>query len=47
MRAPNLYECPPQIFHPNVSNEGEICVNVLKRDWKPELGIKHVLLVIR
>ena len=36
-----------RIFHPNVSNEGEICVNVLKRDWKPELGIKHVLLVVR
>uniref|UniRef100_A0A7S1SKZ5 E2 ubiquitin-conjugating enzyme n=1 Tax=Tetraselmis chuii TaxID=63592 RepID=A0A7S1SKZ5_9CHLO len=36
-----------KIFHPNVSNEGEICVNVLKKDWKPDLGIRHVLLVIR
>jgi len=35
------------IFHPNVSNNGEICVNTLKKDWKPELGLKHVLLVIR
>lgn len=34
-----------KIFHPNVSNNGEICVNVLKRDWKAELGIRHVLLV--
>ena len=36
-----------KIFHPNVSNTGAICVNSLKKDWKPELGIKHILLVIR
>lgn len=36
-----------KIWHPNVSKEGEICVNVLKRDWKPDLGLRHVLLVIR
>ncbi len=34
-----------KIFHPNVSKTGEICVNTLKKDWKEELGIKHVLLV--
>lgn len=34
-----------KIFHPNVSSIGEICVNTLKKDWKPELGIEHVLLV--
>ncbi|XP_065426946.1 ubiquitin-conjugating enzyme E2 S [Chrysemys picta bellii] len=34
-----------KIFHPNVGANGEICVNVLKKDWKAELGIKHVLLV--
>jgi ubiquitin-conjugating enzyme E2 S len=34
-----------KIFHPNVSNKGEICVNTLKKDWKSELGIGHVLLV--
>lgn len=36
-----------KIFHPNVSNTGEICVNVLKRDWTPTLGLRHVLTVIR
>lgn len=34
-----------KIFHPNVSQQGEICVNTLKKDWKPDLGIKHILLV--
>ena len=36
-----------QIFHPNVASNGEICVNTLNKDWKPELGIGHVLLVIK
>ena len=36
-----------KIFHPNVSPEGEICVNTLKRDWKPEHTLAHVLQVIR
>ena len=34
-----------RIFHPNVAANGEICVNTLKKDWKAELGIKHLLLV--
>ena len=36
-----------KIFHPNVSKTGEICVNVLKRDWKSDLGLRHVLVIIR
>ncbi|KAI8467169.1 MAG: ubiquitin-conjugating enzyme/RWD-like protein [Monoraphidium minutum] len=36
-----------KIWHPNVSKSGEICVNVLKKDWAPDLGLRHVLLVIR
>ncbi|CAG9760601.1 unnamed protein product [Ceutorhynchus assimilis] len=36
-----------KIFHPNVAQNGEICVNTLKKDWKPDLGIKHVLLTIK
>ncbi len=36
-----------QIFHPNISKTGEICVNTLKRDWKPEHSLSHILSVIR
>lgn len=36
-----------KIFHPNVATNGEICVNTLKKDWKPDLGIKHILLTIK
>lgn len=46
-------EAPPKgifrtrIFHPNVSERGDICVNALKKDWSPALGLRHILLVIR
>jgi ubiquitin-conjugating enzyme E2 S len=35
-----------KIFHPNVSEKGEICVNTLKRDWNPlQWSIKHIFEV--
>jgi len=49
--GPEFPQVPPKgifltkIFHPNVSKNGEICVNTLKKDWKEDLGIKHLLLV--
>lgn len=36
-----------KIFHPNVANNGDICVNTLKKDWTPDVTISHVLQVIR
>ncbi|XP_049866611.1 ubiquitin-conjugating enzyme E2 S [Pectinophora gossypiella] len=36
-----------RIFHPNVSAAGEVCVNTLARDWRPELGLAHALLAVR
>lgn len=37
-----------KIFHPNVSDKGEICVNTLKRDWDPtNWSIRNILQVIR
>jgi hypothetical protein len=34
-----------KVFHPNVSPSGEICVNVLKKDWTPDTALRHVFLV--
>ena len=51
--SPEFPQTPPKgyfvtkIFHPNVSSSGDICVNTLKRDWKPEYGIGHVLTVVK
>jgi len=36
-----------KIFHPNVAKNGEICVNTLKKDWKADLGLKHVLITVK
>ena len=36
-----------KIFHPNVAANGDICVNTLKKDWKPTMGLRHILQVIR
>lgn len=36
-----------KIFHPNVAKNGAICVNTLKRDWKSDMGIEHVLTVCK
>ncbi len=37
-----------KIFHPNVSPEGEICVNILKKDWEPtNWSLRNIFEVIR
>ncbi|CAL8105026.1 unnamed protein product [Calicophoron daubneyi] len=37
-----------KVFHPNIAPlTGEICVNTLKRDWKSDLGLRHILLTIK
>ena len=36
-----------RIWHPNVEEKtGSVCVDTLKKDWKPSLSLRHVLLVI-
>jgi len=36
-----------KIFHPNVGDNGEICVNTLKKDWKSTYGIGHILVTVK
>ncbi len=37
-----------RIYHPNVAPDtGSICVNTLKKDWTPDVTLRHVLAVIR
>jgi len=37
-----------KIFHPNISDKGEVCVNTLKRDWDPsKWSLAQILLTIR
>jgi len=34
----------PQVYHPNIDFDGNICLNILREDWKPVLGINHILM---
>lgn len=34
-KSPPKGYCITKIFHPNISEKGEICVNTLKKDWNP------------
>ncbi|KAG9393261.1 Ubiquitin-protein ligase Ube2S [Carpediemonas membranifera] len=45
--SPPLGRFMTKVFHPNISVDGEICVNVLKRDWTPDTTLRHVLMIIR
>lgn len=51
--GPEYPNTPPKgyfitkIYHPNVASNGDICVNTLKRDWTPDVVLKHVFQIIR
>lgn len=32
-----------QVYHPNIDTEGNICLNILREDWKPVLSINSVV----
>ena len=31
-----------KIFHPNIDDQGGVCLNILKADWKPVLTVSHL-----
>lgn len=32
-----------KIYHPNIDLDGNVCLNILRKDWKPVLNINHVI----
>ena len=41
---PPKCHCDTQIYHPNIDLQGNVCLNILRADWKPVLGINAVIL---
>ncbi|RKO85643.1 ubiquitin-conjugating enzyme/RWD-like protein [Blyttiomyces helicus] len=36
--------CTQKIYHPNIDLEGNVCLNILREDWKPVLNINSVMV---
>ncbi len=36
-------KCEQKIYHPNIDLEGNVCLNILREDWKPVLTINSVV----
>lgn len=41
--APPRVRCLTKIFHPNIDDDGNICLNILREEWKPVLSLNSVL----
>ncbi|EFJ13953.1 hypothetical protein SELMODRAFT_121306 [Selaginella moellendorffii] len=40
--APKV-KCKTKIYHPNIDLEGNVCLNILREDWKPVLSINSII----
>ena len=40
---PPIVTCLTKIWHPNINLDGNVCLNILRKDWKPVLSINHII----
>lgn len=50
LKIPNTYpheppklKCETSIYHPNIDQDGNVCLNILREDWKPVLTINAII----
>jgi len=41
---PPKVHCDTKVYHPNIDPMGNICLNILREDWKPVLTIQAIIL---
>jgi ubiquitin-conjugating enzyme E2 M len=41
---PPKVKCTQKIYHPNIDLEGNVCLNILREDWKPVLNLNAVIV---
>lgn len=41
---PPKVKCVPKVYHPNLDLEGNVCLNILREDWKPVLNLNAVMV---
>lgn len=40
---PPKLKCESSIYHPNIDHDGNVCLNILREDWKPVLSINSII----
>eukprot|EP00586_Coscinodiscus_wailesii_P006577 CAMPEP_0172492250 /NCGR_PEP_ID=MMETSP1066-20121228/23336_1 /TAXON_ID=671091 /ORGANISM="Coscinodiscus wailesii, Strain CCMP2513" /LENGTH=211 /DNA_ID=CAMNT_0013261759 /DNA_START=54 /DNA_END=689 /DNA_ORIENTATION=+ len=40
---PPKVHCQTKIYHPNINLQGNVCLNILRDDWKPVLDVNAVI----
>ncbi|XP_022701618.1 NEDD8-conjugating enzyme Ubc12-like isoform X1 [Varroa jacobsoni] len=40
---PPKVHCETRVYHPNIDMSGNICLNILREDWKPVLTVQSVV----
>ena len=50
IKVPDMYphdppkvKCQNKIYHPNIDYDGNVCLNILRSEWKPVLDINAVI----
>jgi len=41
--VPPKVRCETMVYHPNIDLEGNICLNILREDWKPVLTVNSIV----
>ena len=36
-------KCENKVYHPNIDLDGNVCLNILREDWKPVLTINSIV----